>query len=119
MSVKVSMSVNGKAVGAEIEERTLLVSFGISARTCRQVAREADELGAPVSLLEILSLYPVPRAAIKAALAGIGRAVLVEENGPGLYARDLLPLMGGVDVRQVNGVGAMIPPEAIREEILS
>ena len=27
MSVKVSMSVNGKAVGAEVEERTLLVSF--------------------------------------------------------------------------------------------
>ena len=27
MTVKVSMSVNGKAVGAEVEERTLLVSF--------------------------------------------------------------------------------------------
>lgn len=99
--------------------RTLLISFGTSARTCRQVAREAADQEVPVSLLEVLSLYPVPRNAISAALEGIQRVVIVEENGPGLYARDLLPLMGDADVRKVNGVGSMIPPEAIREEILS
>ena len=41
--------------------RALLVSFGISARTCRQVAAELSAAGTPVSLLEILSLEGIHR----------------------------------------------------------
>lgn len=95
--------------------RTLLISYGISARTCRQVAREAGPGGRSVSLLEILSLFPVPERAIREALEGIDRVVVVEENGPGLYARELAPLLGNVEVRRVNSIGMMIAPEAIRE----
>ncbi|MHC4549273.1 MAG: transketolase C-terminal domain-containing protein [Planctomycetota bacterium] len=92
--------------------RTLLVSYGVSARTCRQVAREG-----PVHLLEVLSLFPVPRRALEAALDGVDRVVIVEENRTGLYARELRPWMSDVEVRQVNGVGAMIGPAAIREAL--
>jgi 2-oxoglutarate ferredoxin oxidoreductase subunit alpha len=91
--------------------KVLLLSYGVSARTCRQVVREQ----ADISLLEVLSLFPVPRRALRAALEGVERVVIVEENAPGLYARELRPFLDGVEVRQVNEIGAMIPPDAIRE----
>jgi 2-oxoglutarate ferredoxin oxidoreductase subunit alpha len=95
--------------------RVLLVSYGVSARTCRQVVREHED----VSLLEVLSLFPVPHRALQAALEGIERVVIVEENGPGLYARELRPYLEGVEVRQVNDVGAMIAPDTIREAVVA
>mgnify|MGYP001595935836 CR=1 FL=1 len=99
--------------------RTLLVSFGISARTCRQVWREMEAAGKPVDLLEVLSLYPVPREALAAAVAGKHRVIVVEENGPGLYAREVRPYVNGAEVVQVNSVGSLITPAAIREAVFS
>jgi 2-oxoglutarate ferredoxin oxidoreductase subunit alpha len=98
--------------------RTLLVSFGISARTCRQVTADLEAEGTPVDLLEVLSLFPLPRVSLGRALEGMQRVVVVEENGPGLYAKELHPLLDGVEVRRVNQVGSMITPEAIREAVL-
>jgi 2-oxoglutarate ferredoxin oxidoreductase subunit alpha len=95
--------------------RVLLVSFGVSARTCRQVVREHED----VALLEVLSLFPVPHRALRAALEGIERVVIVEENDPGLYARELRPHLDGVDVRQVNDIGAMITPDAISKAVVA
>jgi len=97
--------------------RTLLVSFGISARTCRDVARQSKSEGNPVSLLEILSLYPVPWRALKAAAQKVRRVVIVEENLSGLYGKELLPFLRDVEVQKVNQIGAMISPAAIREVV--
>jgi 2-oxoglutarate ferredoxin oxidoreductase subunit alpha len=95
--------------------KVLLVSYGVSARTCRQVVREMKN----VALLEVLSLFPVPHRALRVALDGIERVVIVEENEPGLYARELRPHLDGVEVRQVNDVGAMITPDAIRQAVVA
>jgi len=98
--------------GAEV----LVVSYGISARACRQAANDlATEGGPPVDLLEVLTLYPVPRRAIAEAAAGKRRVVVVEENASGLYAREIAPLLEGVDVRRVNRVGRMILPAEVIE----
>lgn len=97
--------------------RTLVISFGISARTCRELLK-AGVSPKPVNLLEVLSLYPIPRASISKALAGIERVVVVEENLPGLYARELAPLLTKVEVRTVTGIGAMIRPAQIAAEVL-
>jgi len=99
--------------------KTLLLSYGISARTCRQVVKDLSSQGTPVNLLEVLSLFPVPRNGIETALEGIERVVVVEENRTGLYARELGSILKGVGVRQVNQIGAMISPERIREAVLS
>lgn len=99
-----------RAAGAKV----LLVSYGVSARTCRQVVRDRDD----VSLLELLSLFPVPHRALRVALDGIERVVIVEENETGLYARELQPYLAGFEVWQVNDIGAMITPEAIREAVV-
>ncbi len=97
--------------------RTLLVSYGITARACRQAATELQADGHPVALLELLSLFPLPRRTLREALPGIERVVVAEENADGLYARELKPLLDGVEVRQVNGIGAMLTPAQIREVV--
>jgi 2-oxoglutarate ferredoxin oxidoreductase subunit alpha len=98
-----------RAPGAE----SVLISFGISARTCREVVRESAAAGTPVDLLEVLSLFPVPREALARATHGMKRVVIVEENLTGLYAHEIRPFLDGAAVRQVNAIGAMITPGAI------
>ena len=99
---------------------TLVVSYGISARSCREAVATLEAAGTPVDSLEILSLFPVPSRALRAAASSVKRVVVVEENGPGLYAQELRPhLPPGVSLTQVNAVGEMIPPAAVREAVRS
>lgn len=99
---------------------TLLISYGVSARSCREAVSTLAAAGTPVASLEILSLFPVPTRALQDAASRVARVLVVEENGPGLYARELRPhLPAEVAVGQVNAVGEMIPPAAIREAVLS
>jgi 2-oxoglutarate ferredoxin oxidoreductase subunit alpha len=100
--------------------RTLLVSYGVTARACRQVARDLAREGRAVDLLEVLSLFPVPEAAIARAAGEVERVVVAEENGPGLYAREVRARLGSeVRIRQVNAVGRLIDPARIRQEVLA
>ena len=96
--------------------RTLLVSYGISARAARQAARTADE---PLDLLEVLSLFPVPVQALREAAVGMERVWVIEENHPGLYAREVRLAVPDADVRHLGDVGAMIRPDAILEALRS
>jgi 2-oxoglutarate ferredoxin oxidoreductase subunit alpha len=75
-------------VNADLQEgsRTLLISFGITARAMSEAANAARSAGQAVSTLTILSLWPVPEDAILSALCGpscqstIGRVVVAELN---------------------------------------
>jgi len=98
--------------------RTLVVSYGISVRACREAVANLSARGVPADLLEVLSLYPVPAAALREAARGRSRVVVVEENGPGLYAKEVAPLLPGVEVVRVNEVGAMIAPAKVEEAVL-
>jgi 2-oxoglutarate ferredoxin oxidoreductase subunit alpha len=97
---------------------TCLVSYGVSARACREVERDLDAEGRPVDVLEVLSLHPLPARAIARAAAAVRRVVVVEENGPGLYAQEIRPHLGGADLRQVNAVGEPVAPASVRAEVL-
>lgn len=100
--------------------QTLVVSYGVSARACREAVGTLEAAGTPVDTLEILSLFPVPNRALREAASRVERVVVVEENGPGLYAKELRPhLPRDVEVVQVNAVGEMIPPVAVREAVRS
>jgi 2-oxoglutarate ferredoxin oxidoreductase subunit alpha len=97
---------------------TLLVSYGVSARSCREAAASLAAGGTPVDTLEILSLFPVPGRVFRDAASRVRRVVVVEENGPGLYAQALRPhLPPDVALVQVNAVGEMIPPATVREAV--
>ncbi|MFH1262945.1 MAG: pyruvate flavodoxin/ferredoxin oxidoreductase [Pseudomonadota bacterium] len=99
--------------------KTLLVSFGVSARTCRQVVRDLRREGKPLNSMEVLSLFPVPVNALASALSGVRRVVVVEENLKGMYAQALEPFLRKVDVVRVNTIGEMISPEEIRKAVLA
>lgn len=106
-------------VRSELEEgaRTLVISYGVSARAALQACRAVRRRGGRVSFLQPLTLFPVPSAPIAAALEGCERVVVVEENLTGLYAGVLEARLGGRPLTRVNGIGAMIPPERIEAAI--
>jgi len=75
-------------VDADLQEdaRTLLVSYGITARAMSEAANTARDRGQDVSTLTIQSLWPVPEDAITGALCGpscqgtIERVIVAELN---------------------------------------
>lgn len=99
--------------------RTLLVSYGVSARACRQVEADLAARGEAVNALEVLSLWPVPAGFLAKAAREVERVVVVEENGPGLYASEVERHAGRVQVCRVTSVGAPVAPERILAEVLA
>ena len=98
--------------------RTLAVSYGVTARAMRQAVRDARRAGKRVAALTVHSLFPIPEDALAAALDGVERVVVAEENMHGQYAMLLRPLLGGREVVGVHKVGAMIRPEEIERACL-
>lgn len=103
---------------AEPGARTLVVSFGVTARAMRQAVRNARRSGKRVSGLAVQSLFPVPETALAQAVAGVERVVVAEENLGGQYRSVLAPLLGGLDVVGVNRIGSMIAPGEIERVCL-
>lgn len=93
---------------------TLLLTYGVSARAAREALRRARARGERVSLLVLKTLYPVPAPAIRAALAGVERILVVEMN-LGQYVEEVRRLAGG---REVVSLGQMNTELISPEEIL-
>jgi 2-oxoglutarate ferredoxin oxidoreductase subunit alpha len=98
---------------------TLILSYGLTARSAAEAVRQARAAGQKVSLLTVYSLWPVPEAAIRAALVGVRRVVVPELN-LGLYRREIERLVcGAVEIAGVNRLdGGLITPSAITEKLL-
>ena len=106
---------------ADIQEgaRTLLVSYGISARSSLEATRLIRERGRKVSNLTVHSLWPVPTNSITQALRGIERIIVAELN-LGQYRveieRAVQRVNNGIEIVGVNRVdGELISPEQIME----
>ncbi|MCL5950213.1 MAG: pyruvate flavodoxin/ferredoxin oxidoreductase [Chloroflexi bacterium] len=100
---------------------TLLVGYGITARSLIEAAQLARAAGKKVSTLIIYSLWPVPERALRLALQGITR-VIVPELNLGQYRREVERAALACDPRpEVIGVnridGELITPEEIVEQI--
>jgi len=85
---------------------TLLLSYGISARSARAAVLQARAAGRKISLMTVQSLWPVPEEAIRKALEGV-RTILVPELNLGQYAREIERLTGDdqqvVPINRVDG----------------
>ena len=106
-------------VTADLEPgaKTLLISFGITARGMRDAVQKARAEGQKVSALTIHSLWPVPKTAIQTALDGVERVVVAELN-LGQYRREIERLAHGCQVVGLNRVdGELISPEQFLEVI--
>ena len=113
-----------ETVSADLQDgaRTLLVGYGITARSILEATRTIRENGKKVSSLVIHSLWPVPETAIKRALRGIDRALVAELN-LGQYRLELERVTGSIDHRtEVVGInrvdGELISPQQILEATL-
>ncbi|MBI4786339.1 MAG: pyruvate flavodoxin/ferredoxin oxidoreductase [Chloroflexi bacterium] len=101
---------------------TLLVSYGVSARSTIEAAQNARRAGKRVSMLIVYSLWPVPERALSAALRGVNR-VIVPELNLGQYRLEVERVARLQDPRpKVIGVnridGDLISPLQIEEQIL-
>jgi 2-oxoglutarate ferredoxin oxidoreductase subunit alpha len=97
--------------------RTLLVSYGMTARAMWEGVRMARGQGKSVSALTIQSLWPVPETAIRSALEGVERVVVAELN-LGQYRREIERVGGDREILGLNRVdGELISPEQFVEVI--
>lgn len=94
---------------------TLVVSFGVTSRAAREAVLQGRAAGRRLSFLGILSLFPIPVEAIRAAAKGVRRVIVAEENLPGLYRRALSGVVPELPLVGVNQLGGMIRPAQILE----
>ncbi len=107
-------------VKRDIDEgaRTLIISFGISARTSLEAVRRVRAEGGKVSWLNVLSLFPIPENKIAASLNGIERVIIPEENLKGQYRSGIRHLLGDREVVGINKIGSMITPAEIMSKVV-
>jgi 2-oxoglutarate ferredoxin oxidoreductase subunit alpha len=97
------------------EADVLLVSYGITARAMDEVVRRASASGQAVSALTLLSLWPLPEAALRRAMRGKRRVVVAELNDGQL--RREVERLSGCEVVGVHRLdGELITPDQILEE---
>lgn len=93
--------------------QTLVVSYGITARTAQQAVNEARSKGFKVSFLNLLTLFPIPSRYLVRVAQGVKSVVIPEENLNGQYRGQIQHLFPDKVVRGVNVVGRMITPGRI------
>ncbi len=100
------------------DAETLVISFGITARTMKDAVRLAREKGKKVSALTIYSMFPIPEKKILEAAAGCKNIIIAEENFSGQYRQLIEPFLKKYNVQGVNKLGTMITPNEILERIM-
>lgn len=102
---------------AEEGAETLVVGYGITARSAAVAVREARAGGVKVSALTLQTLYPVPETALRSAMKGMKR-VIVPEMNMGQYVLEVERLApAGVEVVGVNKMDTtLVSPSEIIEQ---
>jgi len=101
----------------EEDAQTLIISFGITGRTAREVFRRLKNSNKKVSVLIIHSLFPIPEKLLKSVSEKYNRIIIAEENLTGQYRMLIQHLFSGKEVIGVNKIGSMITPQEILEKI--
>lgn len=98
--------------------KTLVISYGVTARAAQDAVSNARKMGEKVSHLVVQSLFPVPRKKLKSHLEGIEKVIIPEENLRGLYRSVIERYLGNRGVLGINKIGSMITPSEILEKIV-
>ncbi len=100
------------------EAETLIISFGITARTMNEAIRTLRNRNKKVSAMTIYSLFPIPENEIREAVKNVKRVIIAEENMNGQYRSLIYNLMSDKEVVGINKIGEMITPTEIMEKVL-
>lgn len=96
--------------------RTLVVSYGVTARACRGAVARVRSRGGAVSLAVVRSLFPVPEKVLKEAFAGVERLVVAEMN-LGQYVEEIRRIAPDLPIVPVTKMNTdLISPGEIIEE---
>lgn len=105
--------------------RTLLVTMGSMCGTARDAVDAMRDAGVAVGLVKVRLFRPLPVAALRAALAGVAEAIVLDRNySPGcggvLHQELRSALYGMPDAPTIRGLlagvgGVNVPPERICE----
>lgn len=99
------------------EAETLIISFGITARTMNEAIRTLRGRNKKVSALTIHSLFPIPENEIREAVKNVTRVIIAEENMNGQYRSVINHLLNGKEIIGINKIGEMISPAEIMEKV--
>lgn len=99
------------------EAKTLIISFGITGRTVREVMRRSENQNKKISSLIIKSLFPIPEELIKSISKRYDKIIIPEENLNGQYRKLIQHLFDGKEIIGINKIGSMITPQEIMEKI--
>jgi 2-oxoglutarate ferredoxin oxidoreductase subunit alpha len=104
---------------AHIQEKakTLVITYGVTARAARHLYQTRIREGEPISLLILKTLWPVPEKIIR-DIGGTHTHILVVEMNLGLYVREIERLITDRPIRffgQMNG--RLITPHQIGEAL--
>ncbi|MDJ0805104.1 MAG: pyruvate flavodoxin/ferredoxin oxidoreductase [Desulfobacterales bacterium] len=97
--------------------RTLVISYGVTARAARDAVARLAAGGHPASLLVLKTLWPVPEALLRAKAEAYARVVVIEMN-LGQYVREIRRVLAPrkiVFYGQMNG--ELIRPQKIQEVV--
>ncbi len=98
---------------------TLIITYGVTARSARVTAKRLNSKNRPVSLLILKTLWPVPEELITETARNYSKIVVVEMN-LGQYIREIKRLLPDKNVKflgQMNGM--LITPDQIEEAVTS
>lgn len=106
-------------VDADLQDdaEALVLSYGITSRAARAAVRLGRAQGRRLSFLGVLTLFPVPVGAIRAAASSARHVIVAEENLPGLYRRALAGAIPDLDFHGVNAIGHLVRPRDILEAL--
>lgn len=94
---------------------TLILAYGVSARSARSALKKARAAGKQVSMLALKTIFPVQKKTIARALKGV-RRVIVPEMNLGQYVEEIRVLAVGREVIPVNKMNTtLISPTEILE----
>ncbi|KXA90495.1 hypothetical protein AKJ61_00595 [candidate division MSBL1 archaeon SCGC-AAA259B11] len=94
----------------------LVVSYGVSSFAAREAVEKLRMQGVDVSLLIVKTLLPVA-SEIRGIIDSYDRVIIAEENLMGLYKKVLYGEEGREGVTGANGIGRMITPKQIIDEV--
>ena len=97
--------------GAEV----LVITYGVSARSVRAAAKKLSVLGAPISILTLKTLWPIPEKLIREKASSY-RQILVVEMNLGQYVHEIRRILPDHSVGFLGRMdGNLITPSQVEE----
>ena len=102
----------------EPDAKTLILTYGVTARAAKAVYRELKAHGKPISLLILKTLWPVPEKLIRENAVGTKRVLVVEMN-MGQYVKEVERVLKDKKIDFLGQMdGRLISPNRIKEVVL-